>query len=93
VLQVLSTIWAAGWLWFSSPTHDMVSLTAVAAVAVLTVLAAGALRRAAGVGGGSYGPRTGVVVAPRQTYAVPKIIDPDAAGRARPRAPTADPAA
>jgi hypothetical protein len=93
VLQVLSTIWAAGWLWASLPAQDMVSLTAAAAVAVLAVLAAGALRRAAVVGGGSYGVRTGVVVARRRTYAVPKIGDPDAAGRARPRAPTADPAA
>ena len=89
MLQVLSIIWAAGWLWVSLPAQDMVSLTAAAAVAVLAVLAAGALRRAAVVGGWSYGIRTGVVVAPRRTYAVPKVVDPDAAGRARPRAPTA----
>jgi hypothetical protein len=93
VLEALSTIWAACWLLFSTPLTDVVSLTAIAAIAVLALLATGALRRAAAVGGNAYGLRTVVVVAPRPTYAVPRHSDPDAAGRARPRAPTADPAA
>jgi hypothetical protein len=93
VLPALSTIWAGCWLLFSTPVNDMVSLTAVAAIAVLSVLAAGALRRAAGVGGDLYGLRTAEVVAPGRSHAVPRHADPDAAGRARPRAPTADPAA
>jgi hypothetical protein len=93
VLQALSTIWAGCWLLFSAPATDMVALTAVVAIAVLAVLAAGALRRAAVVGGVLYGVRSGVVVAPRRTCTVPRLCDPDAAGRARPRAPTADPAA
>lgn len=93
MLQALSTIWAACWLLSSGPTNDMVSLTAVAAIAVLAVLAAGALRRAAVIGGNAYGPRTAVVVAPRRAHAVPRHSDPNAAGRARPRAPTANPAA
>jgi hypothetical protein len=83
VLQALSTLVAGCW-----PANDMVSLTAVAAIAVLAILAAGALRRAAVVGGNTNGPRTAVVVAPGQAHAVPRHSDPDAAGRARPRAPT-----
>jgi len=93
VLQALSTIWMGCWLLFSAPANDMVSLTAVAAFAVLAVLAARALRRAAGVDGDSWWPRTAVHVAPRRAHAVPRHSDPDAAGRARPRAPTADLAA
>jgi hypothetical protein len=88
VLQALSTLVAGFW-----PANDMVSLTAIAAIAVLAVLAAGALRRAAVVGGNTNGPRTAVVVAAGQAHAVPRHSDPDAAGRARPRAPTANPAA
>jgi hypothetical protein len=93
VLQALSTFVAGCWLLFSSPANDMVSLTAVAAIAVLAVLAAGALRRAAVVGGNANGPHTAVVVAPGRAHGVPRHSDPDAAGRARPRAPTANPAA
>jgi hypothetical protein len=88
VLEALSTFVASCLLLFSAPANDMVSLTAVAAIAVLAVLAAGALRRAAVVGGNAHGQRTAVVVAPRRTHAVPRHSDPDAAGRARPRAPT-----
>ena len=80
-------------LLFGSPANDMVSLTAVAALAVLAILAAGALRRAAAFGGYVYGLHAAVVVAPGQAHAVPRHCDPDAAGRARPRAPTADLAA
>ncbi len=86
MLEALSTIWAASFT-------DMVSLTAFAAIAVLAVLVAGALRRAAVVSGNAHGFRTRVLVAPRRAHAVPRHSDPDAAGRARPRAPTADPAA
>jgi hypothetical protein len=93
VLHALSTIWAVCWLLFSTPVSDMVSLTAVAALAVLAVLAARALRLAAAIGGNSYRPRSGVVVAPGRAYRVPRLADPDAAGRPRPRAPTADLAA
>lgn len=93
MLQALSTIVTGFWLLFSGPATDMVSLTAVAAIAVLAVLAAGALRRAAAIGGNAYGPHTAVVVAPGRAHAVPRHSDPDAAGRARPRAPTANPAA
>lgn len=93
MLEALSTIWAACLLLVSTPFTDVVSLTAVAAIAVLAVLAAGALRRAAVVGGVVYGVRSGVVVARRRTDGVPRLSDPDAAGRARPRAPTAIPAA
>ena len=91
VLHALSTIWAACWLFLSTPVDDMVSLTAVAAIAVLAaVLAARALLlAAAAVSGTAYGPVGEVVISSGRAYRVPRLWDPDAAGRPRPRAPAA----
>ncbi len=86
MLEALSTIWAASFT-------DVVSLTAFAAIAVLAVLTAVALRRSAVIGGVLGAPRTGVHFAIRRAHPITKHSDPDAAGRARPRAPTTNLAA
>jgi hypothetical protein len=94
----LSTIWSGVWLLFATPSTalpstDVLSLTAVAALAVLAVLAAGALLRAAALGGTTSTP-VAVGVGPIDSaHGVPRLRDPDAAGRPRPRAPSANQAA
>jgi hypothetical protein len=93
VLPALSTIWTGLWMFFATPSTDMLSLTAVAAIAVLAVLATGALLRSATGAGTTPGL---VAVRPANVgaaHGVPRLCDPDAAGRPRPRAPSAAPAA
>jgi hypothetical protein len=95
VLLALGTIWTGAWLLATSPNPSAFSsLTAVAAVALLVVLTAGALRRAAAILAGRA-PVPAVVAARRadRRDAVPRLCDPDAAGRPRPRAPSSHPAA
>jgi hypothetical protein len=89
----LSTLWAGVWTFVATPPADMLSLTAVAAIAVLAVLAAGALLRAAALGDGAAAPVTVRPAAIGAAHGVPRLRDPDAAGRPRPRAPSAGPAA
>ena len=93
MLPTLSTIWTGLWLFFATPSTDMLSLTAVAAIAVLAVLAAGALLRSAGGAGAMSGPAAVRPAATGTAHGVPRLCDPDAAGRPRPRAPSAVPAA
>ena len=93
MLPALSTIWAGVWMFLSTPSTDVLSLTAIAAIAVLAMLTAGALRRAAAKLGTTSGPAIAHVAAAAGPHGVPRLCDPDAAGRPRPRAPSADPAA
>ena len=103
MLPALSTIWSGVWLFFATPflaapflaapPADVLSLAGVAAIAVLAVLAAGALLRAATLGGTASAP-VAVGVGPIDAaHGVHWLCDPDAAGRPRPRAPSANPAA
>jgi hypothetical protein len=89
----LSTIWAGAWLFFATPPTDMLSLTAVAAITVLAVLAAGALLRATTAGGTGATLATVRPATIDAAHGVSRLCDPDAAGRPRPRAPSANPAA
>jgi hypothetical protein len=89
----LSTIWTGLWLFFATPSTDMLSLTAVAAIAVLAVLAAGALRRSATGAGTATGPAAVRPAPAGGRHGVPRLCDPDAPGRPRPRAPSTAPAA
>jgi Family of unknown function (DUF6412) len=93
VLPALSTIWAGAWLFLATPSTDVLSLTAVAAIAVLAVLAAGALLRATAAGGTTAAPAAVRPATIDAAHGVPRLCDPDAAGRPRPRAPSANPAA
>ena len=98
MLPALSTIWSGVWLFLATPFSttppvDVLSLTAVAAIAVLAVLAAGALLRAAALGGTAVAPVAVGAGAVDTGCGVPRLCDPDAAGRPRPRAPSANPAA
>ncbi len=99
MLSLLGTLWASFWL-LTAPSvteQSFPSLTAVAALALLTVTAAAAIRLAAATSavlaraGWDFGP-----VPVRDTErlrTVPRLSDPDAAGRPRSRAPSANPAA
>jgi hypothetical protein len=89
----LSTIWTGLWMFFATPSTDVLSFTAVAAIAVLAVLAAGALLRSATGTGTASGPVTVRSASVGAAHGVPRLCDPDAAGRPRPRAPSAAPAA
>jgi hypothetical protein len=104
----LSTIWSGVWLFLALPSTalpstvlpstalpstDVLSLTAVAAIAVLAVLAAGALLRAGAFGGTTVAPVAVGADPARAVHGVHRLCDPDAAGRPRPRAPSANPAA
>jgi hypothetical protein len=99
VLAILGTFWSGAWLLATAPVDapslsSLSSLTAVAALALLGALTAGAMRRA--VAAGSRPAFAPIPVRPRSTRGdetVPRLFDPDAAGRPRPRAPSADPAA
>jgi hypothetical protein len=96
VLAILGTFWSGAWLLATAPADapSLSSLTAVAALALLGALTAGAMRRA--VAAGSRPAFAPIPVRPRSTRGdetVPRLFDPDAAGRPRPRAPSADPAA
>lgn len=93
MLPTSSTIWTGVWLFFATPSTDMLSLTAVAAVAVLAVLAVGALLRSAARAGATSGPAAIRPAATGAAHGVHRFCDPDAAGRPRPRAPSAAPAA
>lgn len=94
MLPALSTIWAGVWLFLATPSPaDVLSLGAVVAIAALAILAAGALLRAATTGGTPATPATVGPATIGAAHPVPRLCDPDAAGRPRPRAPSADPAA
>ena len=93
MLPALSTIWTGVWLFAAAPSADMLSFTAVAAIAALAILAAGALLRAATTGGTPAAPATVGTATIGAAHDVPRLCDPDAAGRPRPRAPSAGPAA
>lgn len=93
MLPALSTLRAGLWLFVATPPAGMLSLTTVA-IAVLAVLAAVALLRAAAtLGGAAAAPVTVRAAVVGAAHRVPRLLDPDAAGRPRPRAPTAAPAA
>ena len=89
MLPTSGTLWAGLWLFFATPPTDVLSFTAVAALAVLAVLAAGALLRAAALVGTGFSPATIGAVTTGAAHGVARLCDPDAAGRPRPRAPTA----
>jgi hypothetical protein len=104
----LSTIWSGVWLFLATPFSatpfvatpflttpraDVLAVAAVAAIAVLAVLAAGVLLRAAALGGTAVTPVAVGAHPARAAHGVHRLCDPDAAGRPRPRAPAANPAA
>jgi hypothetical protein len=98
VLSVLGTIWAGAWLLVTAPATapaNLSALTAVAAVALLAALTGGAMRRAlaAAAVAPSRVPDAALARAERRRDEMPRLCDPDAAGRPRPRAPSANPAA
>jgi hypothetical protein len=89
VLSVLGTIWTGAWLFAAAPHPSALSsLTAVAAVALIVALTAVAVRRAVAIATGrALMPALAAARRADRHDAVPRLRDPDAAGRPRPRAP------
>lgn len=96
MLSALGTIWAGVWLLATTPTEapSLSSLTALAAVALFAALTAGAMRRAAAAASRhTFTPALAAARWAKRHDGVPRLSDPDAAGRPRPRAPSANQAA
>jgi hypothetical protein len=85
-LWVLATLINAALISPAHPSSLVLGLAAVAAALLIVALFVPALAPAAATSAVAFARRA-------RTFAPPRLIDPDAAGRPRPRAPTVCPAA